>query len=320
VDLSRCIRAAWVARDGLERDPELDCYRLFHGRGEGCPGLEIDRYGDAALIVHSPELAPRVGEIAESLDLCRRFDLVVARARGPGQPRPIALRGEPPSGRSWIVQERGLRFAIDLQRAGNPGLYLDARPARAWIRAHAAGRRVLNLFAFTGSLGLAAAAGGARPVVHVDSHGGALDWCQANSELNDIPVDRRDLARMNIYQHIRRAQAGRQRYGGIILDPPPGPAEPRPKDRTPGLRGTPALIPLAARMLEPGGWLLATHHRDARERAAIEDEVAAAVHPLGIELNVTWRGESGEDFPEPDPRRGLRITAWTASPGPSTSA
>src|SRR5262249_43288443 len=161
-----------------------------------------------------------------------------------------------------VVREPGgLRFAIDLGRAGNPGLYLDARPVRAWLRGGAAaGRRVVNLFAWTGSLGVAAAAGGARPVTQADSHAASLVWCRSNAELSGVACDDRDLARMNVYQHIRRAQAGRQRYDAIILDPPPGPEAPRPKDRTPGLRGVAALAAPSARMLEPGGWLLCLFH------------------------------------------------------------
>ncbi len=311
MELSRRIGDAWRARVELEQDPELDCYRIVHGAADGCPGLEIDRYGDAVVIAHWPELAPRLGEVLEALDHHRRFDVAIARPRGREAGfavSPIVLRGSPPAGPAWIVREHGLRFAVDLMRAGNPGLFLDARPVRRWIRAHAAGRRVLNLFAFTGSLGVAAAAGGARQVVHVDSHRGALDWCRANGALNGLPVDERDLARMNIYQHIRRGQAGRQRYGAIILDPPPGPEQPRPKDRTPGRRGPLALAPLAARMLEPGGWLLCFFHRDARERATLEAEVAAA----DARLDILWRGESGPDFPDA-PDRVLRVSAWTCA-------
>lgn len=309
MELSRRIGDAWRARGDLERDPELDCYRVVHGAADGCPGLEIDRYGDAVVIAHRAELAPRLDEVLAALDEHRRFDVAIARARGgDAGAAPVVLRGAPPAGPSWIVREHGLRFAVDLTRAGNPGLFLDARPVRRWIRANADGRRVLNLFAFTGSLGVAAAAGGARQVVHVDSHRGALDWCRANSALNGLTVDERDLARMNIYQHIRRAQAGRQRYGAIILDPPPGPEQPRPKDRTPGRRGPLALAPLAARMLEPGGWLLCFFHRDARERAALEAEVAGG----DGRLEIRWRGESGPDFPDA-PHRKLRVSAWTCA-------
>ena len=292
------IAAAWSARDGLG-----DCHRLLHGWGEGLPGIEIDRYGDAAVIEHSAELAPLLAEIVPALDACHRFDAVVARPRAFGA-APVALRG---ALERRVVAEEGIRFSIDLARAGNPGLFLDARPARGWIRAHSAGRRVLNLFAFSGSLGVAAALGGARSVTHVDSHPGALDWCRLNSQLNGIAVDARDLARMNIYQHLRRAQAGRQRYDAILLDPPPGPPEPRPKDRTPGRRGVAALAPLCARMLAPGGWLLCFIHRDARPLVEIETEIARSAEPP---LEVLWRGGAGPDVPEPDPARALRVTAF----------
>ena len=297
MSLSERIAAAWTARAGLGGS----CWRLLHGWGEGAPGLEIDRYGDAAVVEHSPELAPLLDEVLPALDACHRFDTVTARVRAFGA-APVALRGALDR---RVVEEDGMRFSIDLARAGNPGLYLDARPARGWIRAHSDGRRVLNLFAFSGSLGVAAALGGARSVTHVDSHPGALDWCRTNSELNRIAVDRRDLARMNIYQHLRRAQAGRQRYDAILLDPPPGPKGPRPKDRTPGQRGVAALAPLCARMLAPGGWLLCVVHHDRRPRDLIEAEIAAS-----SELEVLWRGGAGPDFPEPDPARALRVSAF----------
>jgi 23S rRNA (cytosine1962-C5)-methyltransferase len=290
------IAAAWRARAGLG-----DCHRLLHGWGEGVPGIEIDRHGDCAAIEHAPDQAALLGEVVSALDACHRFETIAARPRGFGA-EPVALRGS--LGRR-IVSEEGIRYQIDLARAGNPGLYLDARPARAWIRAHSANRRVLNLFAFSGSLGVAAAVGGARSVTHVDSHPGALEWCRVNSELNGIAVDGRDLARMNIYQHLRRAQAGRQRYDAILLDPPPGPSEPRPKDRTPGLRGVAALAPLCARMLSPGGWLLCLIHRDRRPRDEIEGEIAQ-----GAGLEVLWRGGAGPEVPEPDPTRALRVTAF----------
>lgn len=297
MSLGERIAAAWRARAELGGS----CYRLLHGWGEGVPGLEIDRYGEAAVVEHSPELAPVLGELLPALDACHPFEVVSARPRAFGA-APVALRG---ALERRVVDEDGVRFSIDLARAGNPGLFLDARPARRWIRAQSAGRRVLNLFAFSGSLGVAAAVGGARSVTHVDSHPGALAWCRVNSELNGIAVDGRDLARMNIYQHLRRAQAGRQRYDAILLDPPPGPAEPRPKDRTPGLRGVVALAPLCARMLAPGGWLLCFFHHDRRPRDEIEGEILATGP-----LEVLWRGAAGPDVPEPDPARALRVTAF----------
>lgn len=297
------VRAALEARRELLADPALDAVRLLHGWGEGVPGIEVDRYGDALWIEHRPDLDAQVPEVVAALDDHRRFERVLARPRV-ARAKPVVLRGAPPAARS-VVREHGLSFAVDLSRAGNPGLYLDARPVRAWLRAHAAGRRVLNLFAFSGSLGIAAAAAGAR-VTHVDSSDAALAWCRANSELNGVAIDARDLARMNIYQHIRRQQATRQRYGGIILDAPPDPAAP----------GALALAPRCIRMLEPGGWLLCFYHHEP-ERTHDELDaalLAAAERPL----QTIWRGTSGPDFPEEDPRRKLRVTAFALSGLPST--
>lgn len=313
MSLQESITAAWQRRAPLHAAPALDAYRVFHGWGEGCPDLEIDRYGAVLTIEHRPHLRDHIPEVVAALDACQRFEHIVVRPRGAA---PYVLRGpmtsetdatnETPA-RALVVHEHGLRFLIDPMRPGNPGLFLDARPARQWIRAHSKDRRVLNLFAFTGSLGVAAASGGARAVVHVDSARSALDACRANHACNDLPIDARDLARMNIYQHLRRQSAGRQRCGGIIVDAPPlaGPA--LHGDRTPGGRGPIALAPLVARMLEPGGWMLCFFHHDERDHDQLE---RAVQDTAGVALDVLWRGESGPDFPESTPQRKLRLTAF----------
>lgn len=306
VSIGERVKSAWRARQRLMADGEVQALRLLHGWGEGVPGVEVDRYGDAVVVEHRADLGTLelVEEVVAALDAGRRFEQVVARPRGT-RASPVVVRGPAPDGRT-VVQEHGLSFGVDVGRAGNPGLYLDARPARVWLRANAAGRRVLNLFAFSGSLGVAAAVGGAR-VTHVDSSEAALAWCGANMELNGVAVDRRDLARMNIYQHIRRAQAGRQRYGGIIVDAPPDAASGT------GPRGAIALAPSCARMLEPGGWMLCFFHHEAeRTHDELDAAVTAAAAADGKRLDVVWRGTSGEDFPEEDPRRKLRISAFQA--------
>src|SRR5262245_38339250 len=149
MDLQGALEAAWSRRAALHADGELDAYRLFHGGQDGIAGLKVDRYGDAALLTCKPEVDARVEQVVAALDGCRRFGLVVARSREAGV---RVVRGEMP-GQPLVVSEHGLRFLVEPHRPANPGLFLDARPARAWIRAQAAGRRVLNLFAFTGSLG-----------------------------------------------------------------------------------------------------------------------------------------------------------------------
>ncbi|HWN69406.1 MAG TPA: class I SAM-dependent methyltransferase [Haliangium sp.] len=303
MSLHDSIVTAWRARAALHEAPDLDAYRIFHGWHEGCPGLAIDRLGEVATIEYRPGLADRLDEAVAGLDACRRFACIVARPRGEAG---FALRGSVPDA-PVVVHEHGLRLLVDPARPGNPGLYLDARPARQWLRANSQGRRVVNLFAFTGSLGVAAAVGGARSLVHVDSTASALATCRENHALNQVPCDDRSLARVNVYQHLRRQSAGRQRCGGIILDPPPLEGLALRTDRTPGGRGVVALVPLVTRMLEPGGWLLCLFHQQPRAHDELDQAVQRASR---VPLIAAWRGQSGPDFPESDPHRKLRMTAF----------
>ncbi len=286
-DLASLIARAYEQRRDLASD--TDAYRLFHGRAEGVPGLEIDRWGDVATIAYPSALAPQLDPIAHALDACERFRAIAARPR-PG--KPFWLRGD---GDTVVVSEHALRFAIDPLARDNPGLFLDARPVRAWIREHSAGRRVLNLFSFTGSLGIAAAAGGARGVTHVDSRTEALERCQRNCSLNGIAVDARDLVRVNVYQHLRRASAARRSCDAIIVDPPPLGERAQRTDRTPGGHGMSALAPRLAAMLAPGGWMLCLFHR------AGQDAERALLASAPVALTILWRGGAGPDFPEIDP-------------------
>lgn len=282
----------------------LTVYRVVHGWSEGLVGLEVDRYGDALVLEAKSRAMELVPGVIEALDRWRRFDTIVVRERPGGV---AVVRGD---AGPVTVEEGGLLYRVELARNGNPGLYLDARPARAWVRAHSEGRRVLNLFAFSGSLGVAAAAGGARGVVHLDSSQPALDWCRRNHELNRLPIDDRSLARINVYQHLRKAATARQRFDAIIADPPPGPEDPRASDRTPGQRGPVALVPQLARMLSPGGWLLGFFHHGLREAGEAERAALAAAASAGVELTVIWRATSGDDFPEEDPRNKLQLLAF----------
>jgi len=293
------LEAAWRRRAGLH---DLDAYRLFHGWQEGAPGVEIDRYGDAAVIAYKPDAVADIDRLAAALLELHPFAHIVAKQRGTA---PVGVRGD--LNAACRVRELDMRFAIDLSQRRNPGLYLDARRARAWIRVHSRDRRVLNLFAFTGSLGVAAAVGGARSVTHVDSQRGALRRCRRNHELNNVPVDDRDLVRLNIYQHLRRASARRRRFDAIIVDAPPYSEHAARADRTPGPRGIDALAPLTAPLLDPGGWVLCFFHHSQRSRA---DHERAFCDAAGVPLHVIWRGTSDLDFPEADERNKLRLTAF----------
>jgi 23S rRNA (cytosine1962-C5)-methyltransferase len=301
-DLADRLLTASALRADLHADPKQTAYRLFHGYGEGCPGLCVDRLGDALIVTHTPDLEEAAQSALQPLISSLAPTLVVTKPRrGRGEPK--ALLGEPVD--ALEVLDNGLTFQIEPLAKRNEGLYLDARPARAWLLENSRERRVLNLFAYTGSLGLAAAAGGARWVTHVELQKRQLKRAKQNHLLNDLPVDDRNLVREDLYKHLRRAAKRELQVDGIILDPPPMvPA--RGSHRPPGQDYT-TLIPLTAPRLTPGGWLLCFFHRKERTLADYEAEIQSA---SPVPLEVLARGASGTDYPEDDPQAKLRFTAF----------
>lgn len=293
------IRRAYDSRALLHEDPGLDTYRLFHGYSEGLPGLEIDRYGDTAIMTSKGADTGQFRKVADCLGELGNFRTIVGKERGKEL---LALRGEVPC-EAQVVREAGLRYRIEAWAPLNPGLYLDARNARAWLRENSQDKHVLNLFSFAGSLGVAAMAGGAASVTHVDTQKRALKRCAANHALNSQRVDQRDLICEDVLRFLARAADGRRRFGGAIVDPPP---------RREGSTQTGALSPalLAAKLatlVEPGGWILCFFHHDERSWEELEAGVCAAA---GRPLRVCWRGLSGSDFPEADQGRTLRLSSF----------
>ena len=312
--LPSSIDRAWQARCALHDeaagvDASQDAYRIFHGHHDGLRGLDIDRLGTSCLVSLKQGLSRYVDAIVMGIASCHGFERIVLRmhARHNPNPRPLSittLQGEAPQG-PIEVRDNGMRFVIDLEADANPGLFLDARPARRWLLGHSRGRRVLNLFAFTGSLGVAAAVGGAASVTHVDWNWSSLAVAQANHAINGVPIEERDLMRGDLYYHLPRAAKAGKSFDAIILDPPPE----MPRSKRGHARGQdyPRLTRLATSLLAPGAWLLCFFHGYEMTRKTFEDQVLEASR---CDLEVLWRGTSGDDFPEHDPEKKLRLTVF----------
>jgi 23S rRNA (cytosine1962-C5)-methyltransferase len=267
VTLAEAFAAAWDRRELLHADPGTDTYRLFDGLYEGAPGWTVDRYGALALV--------------------RRY----GDAHGDGEALDQALRDRgldprPPPGPS-LVREGGLTFEIDALRGRNAGLFLDARPIRRRIRELSHGRRLLNLFAYTCSLGVAAAVGGARSVTNVDLIKSALDRGRANFGHNGLAVDSRSFLRSEVFDFVRQAAKRGERWDAVIADPPPVRTQGRKRGWNPD-RDLPRLIDAVMPLIADGGWLLLMSAVKGRRR--FEEAL-----PEG-----SWEPvPRGEDFPGP---------------------
>ena len=203
--------------------------RLFHGRGRCWPGLEqisVDWLQGIVLVTLFKQ--PEDEQLTELQAMLMRLTQNPAwPASGAHslllQQRYLAdspshwLLGEPRG--QWPIREHGLHYLLDLGHKQNTGLFLDMRLGRQWVQQQAAGKRVLNLFAYTCGFSVAAIAGGARQVVNLDMARAALSRGRDNHRLND-----HDLSKVVFLGHELFKSWGKlSKYGPydlIIIDPP----------------------------------------------------------------------------------------------------
>jgi 23S rRNA (guanine2069-N7)-methyltransferase len=191
------------------------------------------------------------------------------RQRGTAQYEKTGREGE-----DFIVAEGGLRFIVNLEAYLDTGLFLDHRITRSMVRERAAGKRVLNLFAYTGSFTAYAALGGARQSVTVDLSNTYQHWAQRNFELNGLDLSRHQLVRADVLAFLRDAIQAGERFDLIVLDPPTFSNSKKMQGVLDVQRDHPQLIADCLRLLGPGGELFfstnlrgfsfAAHPKDAQ--------------------------------------------------------
>jgi len=205
---------------GLADRADNDSYRLVHGEGDYLPGLVIDIYGKTAVMqAHSIGMHLCRHDIAKAL-----IQVMGTRVEHIYYKSETTLPYmEPENGFIYggsnndTATENGLRFHVDWLKGQKTGFFIDQRENRSLLENYANGRRVLNMFCYTGGFSFYAMRGGARLVHSVDSSAKAIELTRANVELN-FPGDPRHEAFCE--DAFKFLEAGKHPYDLIILDPP----------------------------------------------------------------------------------------------------
>ena len=155
-----------------------------------------------------------------------------------------------------IVSEGGLRFRVNFEDYLDTGLFLDHRTTRARLRAAAKGKRFLNLFAYTGTATVYAAAGGAASTTTVDLSATYLEWAEANLSLNDFGGPQHRFERADVREWLTATAARGARYDLIFCDPPTFSNSKRMEGVFDVQRDHGALIDQCKAVLAPGGLLV----------------------------------------------------------------
>jgi len=221
--LAAQIARALARREGHPLLAGTDALRLVNAEGDGLPGLVVDRFADVlAVQITSVGMDLRREEIAAALRTATGASRAYERAEGRAARREGmavrdgALWGGVPAGPVPIC-ERDRRFEVDVVNGQKTGFYLDQRDARDLVTQLAAGRRVLDLFCYTGGFAVAAARGGAASVALVDSSAPALERAETHLAINapECPVR---AHRADAFEFVRR---GDEPYDLLVVDPPP---------------------------------------------------------------------------------------------------
>lgn len=153
-----------------------------------------------------------------------------------------------------IIQEYGHRFFINLSDYLDVGIFLDHRETRKWIAAQSKEKVVLNTFAYTGSFSVYAAKAGAAKTYSIDLSKTYCDWIRKNLELNDLPVEKNWIYKMDTFEFFRYATRKNLKFDIIIIDPPT--FSKNKKAHFSVQRDHPQLLQEAARLLHPDGFIL----------------------------------------------------------------
>jgi 23S rRNA (cytosine1962-C5)-methyltransferase len=199
--------------------------RLFNGFSEGAPHLVADLYAKT-LVIHNyadqPEDGAADARIAQACLLARLpwLQAVVVKTRNSQDAE--ARRGVLTFGAATDrkIKEHGVWYAIDPLLNRDASFYLDTRNVRAWTQQHLKGKTVLNTFAYTGSLGVAALAGGATRVVQLDLNRNFLNVAKTSYTLNGFPIHKADFQTGDFFPLVNRLKAANARFDCVFLDPP----------------------------------------------------------------------------------------------------
>jgi len=300
----------WARRTGVT------CYRVYDADLPDY-NVAIDIYAGAAddegrVWVHIAEYAPPA-EIEPSTARRRLEEILMVTPEVLGVPETdISLkvrerkRGSEQyervdeSGEAHTVAEDGLLFEVNLTDYLDTGLFLDHRSTRHTIRELAQGTRFLNLFAYTGSLSVYAAAGGAKWTVTVDMSRTYLEWARRNMRLNGFtgPSHRHDQADVTTW--LGKAASEGQEFDLIFIDPPTFSNSKRMEGTFDVQRDHVALLRDAMRVLAPGGSIIFSNNRSGfkMDTDALADlqlkDITASTIPKDFErrrVHTTWRIE-----------------------------
>ena len=295
--IRRSLDRALALRDRYFDPAVTNARRLINAEGDGLPGLVADLYDDVLVLqvatLGMERLKPLVvGHLAAALRpraVYERSDLPARREEGLGDVEAL-LAGE--AVERVRILEGGVPYWVVLTSGQKTGFYLDQRESRRLVRECAAGRRVLNTFAYTGSFSVCALLGGAVRADSVDSSAPAMALARENFELNGLPADSGLFVTADVFEFLREPALD---HDFIILDPPAF-AKKR-TDVVAGCRGYKDINRLALQRVRAPGLVLTFSCSHFVDEGLFQQVVFQAAHEAGRRVRILQKHRQAFDHP-----------------------
>jgi 23S rRNA (cytosine1962-C5)-methyltransferase len=297
------VAAAVGMRRSLFDFSSMECMRLINSESDGVPAVSVDRYGDFLVVqLASPAVLGWMDAIYDALE----SELTVKGIYEQRRFKPLA--GEAPrSGAALVrgvaapvdydVSEGPLRFVVDPSSPLSTGVFADLRLGRESVARWAKGRRVLNLFSYTGAISVYAAHGGATEVTAVDVHAKSHARSRRNFSINGFDGEKPELIVGDALKTLARFADRRRDFDMIVIDPPAfasGSKGGRPWSSVKDYR---ELVASCIDLLVPGGILIAACSTHKMSQSDFDGALAQGASSAGRVLKVIERQGLPVDFP-----------------------
>ena len=325
--LERALEARRELIARLEAE-QTNAYRLFHGTVEGRPGLTVDHYGNLILVqsFHDTLPASQLAEVEAFYAAAFPGSELIYNDRSPANSR--IANAVPPDRKELATTRRefselGVKYWVQARHDGqDPWLFLDLRAARRRVMAEAEGKSVLNVFAYTCGVGIAATKAGARHVVNVDFAESSLTVGRDNAKLNDLPVRprfvksdafaaMRQLAGIGQAKMVRGKrmppfpELAKHRFDLVFMDPPR--YSKSPFGVVDLVNDYSALLKPALLCTHEGGTLICCNNVADVERQAWADQIVRSAEKAGRTVREMEWIMPEEDFPTLDGNPPLKV-------------
>lgn len=294
----RLREAVRLRRDVLKLDAENTAYRLVFSEGDALSGLTVDRYGPVLVALFSSlALHRRRDAILDALRettgasaILARPDRAVAKEEGLDV-GDVRIVGDVPE--DLTVVENSLSYRVDVLQGQKTGFYCDQRENHRAVARYCEGKRVLDLFSFTGGFALNAAKHDAASVLAVDSSAPALAAARENARLNGIETvafEQGDVPKV-----LERLHAAGERFDVVVCDPPKYAGHAR--DLPAALGAYARLNRAAAGVLTPGGVLATCSCSGHVDRPTFRDVLANVAELSRRPVQILEQRGQGADHP-----------------------